>query len=127
MDGLIAWLRSGRRGPRGRRDEAVDLTLVALGTARRPSDRMVWLGVWLDNLHATDDEIVAHAQVLIPVLATGDASAVERLAPVLVAAVHDDLEVDVVAALTAPTKKARRALLAALARRPAPGVGTPGG
>jgi len=88
---------------------------------------MVWLGVWLDNLHATDDEIVAHAQVLIPVLATGDASAVERLAPVLVAAVHDDLEVDVVAALTAPTKKARRALLAALARRPAPGVGTPGG
>ncbi|MCL2424159.1 MAG: hypothetical protein FWD11_09770 [Micrococcales bacterium] len=107
------------------RDEAVDLVLVALDTAARPTERKVWLDVWLDDLHATDDEIVGHAQTLVPVLATGDVFVVERLAPVLIAGVDDDLLADVVTvALTGRTKKARRTVLAALARRPVPGVAT---
>ncbi|MCL2091763.1 MAG: hypothetical protein FWH11_11315 [Micrococcales bacterium] len=104
------------------RDEAVDLVLAAMDTSTRPNDRKAWLAVWLDDLAATDAEVLARADTLVPVLASGDAAVVDRLAPTLIAGVDDDRLPDVVtAALTAPTKKAQRTVLAALARRPAPG------
>ncbi|MCL2849302.1 MAG: hypothetical protein FWE61_04570, partial [Micrococcales bacterium] len=115
------------------RDEAVDLVLTAIDTATRPSDRRHWLRVWLDaqittddgpvpGLAVSDDEVLAHADALVPVLASGESPVVERLASVLVAAVDDDRLADVVtAALCGPTsKKACRAVLAALAARPRP-------
>ncbi len=103
------------------RDEAVGLVLAALDASGRPGDRKAWLAVWLDGLHATDEEICSRAEVLVPVLAAGDAFTLERLAPVLIAGVGDDLLADVATvALAAPTKKALRTVLEALARRPRP-------
>ena len=103
------------------RAEAVGLVLAALDAASRPADRKAWLGVWLDDLQAPDAEIVAQAEMLVPVLAAGDGPVVERLVPVLVAGVDDGLLVDVATvALTAPTKKALRVVLKALAARPRP-------
>ncbi|MCL2091759.1 MAG: hypothetical protein FWH11_11295 [Micrococcales bacterium] len=107
------------------RDEAVELVLTALDAAGRPGDRKVWLTVWLDDLHATDQEIRSQGEALIPVLAAGDAFTIERLAPGLIAGVDDDLLADVVTvALAAPTKKALRTVLEALARRPCPSAET---
>ncbi|MCL2465866.1 MAG: DUF6493 family protein [Micrococcales bacterium] len=104
------------------RAEAVELALVGMDAATRPSTRKAWMGVWLDALAATDEEVVGRADVLVPVLATGDSTAVARLGPVLVTGVDDDMLADVVtAALCGPTtKKARRAVLEALAARPRP-------
>lgn len=103
------------------RDEAVELVLVALDTARRPSDRRAWLRIWLDDLAATDNEIVAHVDTVVPIMAASEPVVVERLAPVLIAQVDNAVLVDVAgAALTVPTKKALRAALAALAARQRP-------
>ncbi|MCL2466594.1 MAG: hypothetical protein FWF02_00920 [Micrococcales bacterium] len=106
-------------------DEAVELVLAGLDCAARPSDRKAWVEAWLDRLGVTDDEVVSRAHTLVPVLATGDAVVVERLAPLLIAGVPDDLLADVVtAALAAPTKKALRVVLTAMAARPRPAAPT---
>ncbi|MCL2090746.1 MAG: hypothetical protein FWH11_05910 [Micrococcales bacterium] len=103
------------------RTEAVELVLTALDGASRPGDRKAWLGAWLDGLHATDQEILVRADMLVPVMAAGGAPAIDRLAPVLIAGVDDDLLSDVATvALTASTKKALRAVLGALAARGRP-------
>lgn len=108
------------------RDEAAALVVTALDQATRPTDCVAWLRVWLDRLGATSDEILAQAEILVPVLAastghTLGSEVVERLAPPLIAGVGDDLLVDVAtAALGVSTKKARWSVLAALAVRPRP-------
>ncbi|MCL2091904.1 MAG: hypothetical protein FWH11_12035 [Micrococcales bacterium] len=107
------------------RAEAVGLVLAGLDAAARPVNRKAWLGIWLDGLHATDAEIVAQADALVPVLAAGDALVVERLAPVLIGQVDDALLADVATvAMTMSTKKALRVVLTALARRPRPSAET---
>ncbi|MCL2466589.1 MAG: hypothetical protein FWF02_00945 [Micrococcales bacterium] len=107
------------------RDEAVALVLAAMDQATASTERVAWLRVWLDALDATPEEIVAQAQALVPVLATGSSEVVERLGPPLVAGVDDDLLAEVViAALVVPTKKARLAVLRALAARPRPSQAT---
>ncbi|MCL2423774.1 MAG: hypothetical protein FWD11_07795 [Micrococcales bacterium] len=103
------------------RAQAVELVLSALDCATRPSDRRAWLRIWLDQLGVTDTEIVANADALVPVLASGESAVVACLVPALVAGVPDGLLADVVTtALCAPTKKARRTALTALAARPRP-------
>ncbi|MCL2091899.1 MAG: hypothetical protein FWH11_12010 [Micrococcales bacterium] len=103
------------------RDGAVELVLGALDAAGRPGERKTWTTVWLDDLHATAEEIVTCAETLVPVLAHGDAVLVERLGLVLIAGVSDKALSDVVAvSLTVPTKKTLRAVLGALAGRPRP-------
>ncbi|MCL2091758.1 MAG: hypothetical protein FWH11_11290 [Micrococcales bacterium] len=113
------------------RDTMVDLVLSAMDAAPgagrsdqfNPAQR--WLKVWLEDLHATDGEIVARGESLVPVLAGGDPYLIECLAPVLIAGVDDELLADVAtAALTAPTKKALRPVLKALAARPRPSDAT---
>ncbi|MCL2424212.1 MAG: hypothetical protein FWD11_10035, partial [Micrococcales bacterium] len=107
------------------RDEIVDLMLAALDGATAPSRRRDQLAAWLDGLHVTDEEILARVDVLVPILATGDPTVIERLAPVLIAGVVEALLPDVAtAALTAPTKKAVRSVLQALAARPRPSDAT---
>ncbi|MCL2468446.1 MAG: hypothetical protein FWF02_14445 [Micrococcales bacterium] len=109
------------------RAEAVRLVLTGLDTALRPVDRRTWLRTWTDALGATDAEVVAHGDVLVPVLASGESVVVERLAPALVAGVGDATLVDVVtAALAVTTKKAQRVVLTALAARPRPSDATVG-
>ncbi|MCL2091906.1 MAG: hypothetical protein FWH11_12045 [Micrococcales bacterium] len=122
LDSALVLLAGVHRGWLDR-DAAASLVLTAIDTAIRPVDRKTWLGAWLDGLSATDEEIVARADTLVPVMAAGGAPAVERLAPVLIAGVDDDLLVDVATvALTVPTKKALRVVLKALAARPRPSV-----
>ena len=103
------------------RDAALDCALQGLDTARRPGDQAVWTRLITDVLAATDEELVAHADALVPSLATGNAAVVENFAPRLIAGVEDDLLVEVLtAALGVRTKKALRAVLLATAARPAP-------
>jgi len=103
------------------RSEAVRLVLSGLDTAPRPIDRKTWLSTWLDGLGATDAEIVAQTDALVPVLAAGDSQVIARLAPILVAGTPDETLADVVtAALSATTKKSQRMVLTALMTRPRP-------
>jgi len=103
------------------RDAAADLVMVGLSFAARPLVRAMWLTAWFDDLDATDADVVACADALVPVLATGDKRVIEHLAPILIAGVPDQrLPAVAAAALTAPTKKALRVVLGALAARPRP-------
>lgn len=108
-----------RRGWLGR-DEAVTLAFSALDAAVRPGDRKAWARILTDDLALTDAEVAARADSLVAVLATGEAPLVEAFGVRLLGVVPDDLLADVLAAvLTARTKKALRAVLAAAAvRRP---------
>lgn len=100
------------------RDEALRLAFTGLDTAVRPGDRKVWTRILVDDLAVTDAELVDRADALVVVLATGEGPVVEAFAPRLLATVPDDLVPDVLAAAsTVRTKKARRAVTAAAARR----------
>jgi hypothetical protein len=102
------------------RSQAIKLVFSALDAAVRPGDRKVWLQV-LDELGVTDEELTGRTQGLIPLLACGDAAAVVRLAPVLIAHTEGALLTEtLLAALTTPTKKARQAVLKASIGRPHP-------
>lgn len=106
-------------------DGATDLVLTILDAAHRPVDRKNWLDVWLTGLGASDEQVVDRADALVPVLANGDPAVIERLAPILVAGVGDGALADVaLVTLAAPTKKALRTVLEALARRPCPSAET---
>jgi hypothetical protein len=102
------------------RDEAVELLFAALDAAGRPGDRKAWLGA-LDQLGVSDAEFLARLDGLAPLLATGDAFVVERIAPPLIAGADDAGLVEVLtAALTATTKKSVRLVLEAALARPRP-------
>ena len=89
------------------REEAIRLAFSALDASVRPGDRKIWLRV-LDELNISDEEICKRAQSLIPLLAMSDIAVIDRLAPVLIANVTEDLVVEVIAsALSATTKKSR--------------------
>lgn len=102
------------------REEAVNLTFLALDASVRPSDRKVWLAV-LDELAITDEELGRRTQALIPLLATGDSIMITRLAPVLIAQADDDLLVEVLlATFSTTTKKAKQLVLKVALERPCP-------
>ena len=100
------------------RENSISLTFSALDASVRPGDRKVWLAV-LDELNVSDEELFAHTQALIPLLATGDSAVVNRLAPVLIKLAEDDLLAEIVlAAFSVATKKGRKLVLkAALSRQ----------
>lgn len=105
------------------RAEALSLAFAALDAAARPSDRKAWSALTVSGLEVTDIELLDEADALVAALSTGEAPVVEMFAPRLLGVVPDDLLGDVlVASLTARTKKALRAVLAAAAvrRPPAP-------
>lgn len=103
------------------RDEAVDLVVAALDAAQRPGDRKVWAQVLTGPLGLSDDELVARADALVPVLAHGEGPVIELVAPRLIARVPGDVLVDVLAVtLPVRTKKVLRLLLAAAVDRPRP-------
>lgn len=103
------------------KEQALPLVFLALDGAARPGDRKVWLEL-LDTLGVTAVQLVARAQSLIPLLALGEAPIVERLAPVLLPGVREDLRAEVLlACLSAKTKKSRQMVLqtALACQRPA--------
>ncbi|MFE7408817.1 hypothetical protein, partial [Isoptericola sp. NPDC057559] len=107
------------------REEAADLAFQALDAAVRPGDRRSWTAVLaapatarIPGLAVTPTEVLARADLLVGVLATGEAPLVEAFAPALVAGVDDATLGDVLlVSLAVGTKKAQRVVLAAAARR----------
>ena len=98
------------------RDEAVDLAFAGMDAAIRPGDRQAWVDV-LDKLGVSDDELLARADALVPLLTTG--KVVERIAPVLIRRADDVTALDtLIVALTTPTKKTLRVVLEAALARP---------
>ncbi|NYD66345.1 DUF7824 domain-containing protein [Agromyces atrinae] len=107
------------------RADARELALAALDSSVRPGDRRVWTRILIDRLGMTDDEIVARVDALVPLIATGDAVAIECFALPLIARIDDERLIDVaVTALLAPTKKSKLAVLGALAARSTPASAT---
>ncbi|NLV78893.1 MAG: hypothetical protein GXY65_06025 [Rhodococcus sp.] len=107
------------------RADVVDLAFAALDSAQRPGDRKAWLALLTGELAVDPAEFVVRADAMVSLMSFGDAAVVESLAPVLLAAVDEDVLVDVLTvALNVPTKKARRVVLTAAAARPGPGADT---
>ena len=102
------------------REKGIELSFSALDAAVRPGDRKIWLDV-MDKLGISDKELLEHAQALIPLLSSGDAAMIVRLAPVLIAQSDDTLLVEVLpAAFSSPTKKAKQIVLRAALERSCP-------
>lgn len=108
---------------RGMLDRALaeESAFDGLDAAVRPGDRSGWLAFLLDDLGVPVADLAERAETLIPVLTAGVPAVTDRVAPVLIGAVADDLLPDVVsAAITATQAKTRRLVVEALAARPRP-------
>ncbi len=118
---LVGW---GARAGLLQRAAAVDLAVQGLDAAGSPGDRLEWAQLLAEGLGASDEELAAEALRLAGPLSTGDGAVIEALAPRLIAAAAEAELPDVVLpALAARTKKARRAVIDALAARPRPEAG----
>ena len=105
--------------------EALAAALSGLDAAQRPGDRKVWAAFLTEQLGLTRPErtaeLLRHADALVSAIATGDAGLAEAFGPSLIEhADADILRETLELGLASRTKKAKRALLAAAARRPAP-------
>ncbi|MFC3850011.1 hypothetical protein ACFORJ_07510 [Corynebacterium hansenii] len=104
------------------RDAGLEQLFVSLDTAVRPGDRKELTSLIVNDFAVTDDELVARADALIPVLSHGEAPIVEGFGPRLIANVADALVGEVaLACLYAKTQKALRQVLTALKQRAFPG------
>lgn len=117
------------------REEAIDLAILGLDAAQRPRDRRAWAlaltaqgvkrgsgeGDAGPGLAAGGAELLPYLDRLVPLLGLGDGIVVEALGvPLLEASDDEGLPDLALTVLTAPTKKARRVVLKALAARPRP-------
>jgi hypothetical protein len=103
------------------RDQAVELSFLALDSAQRPGDRKRWAEILTDHLEISDAELLARADALVPTLATGEAPLVERFAPRLIGGLPaEELGEVALVSLMANSRKAQKVVLKALAGRPAP-------
>ncbi|MBP6995058.1 MAG: hypothetical protein KBB39_02840 [Phycicoccus sp.] len=104
------------------RAEAVELAFQGLDVAQRPGDRKAWAAILLDDLEISQAEALGRLDLLIPILATGEAPTTGRFAPLLVAGAPPERLPEVLsAALTTTTAKVRKSVLASLASRDVPG------
>lgn len=122
---LLSWLLRENRTDRAR---ARAYVLASLDAAQRPGDRLVWLqllaGTDPGQLALSDAELLQAAAQLAGVISIGEGQIVETLVPRLIAIVPEqDLPDVAVPGLVARTKKAQRAVLAALLARPRPEAG----
>jgi len=93
------------------RDEAILEIFSGMDLAARPIDRKEWMFM-LNSLEVTDEELVKHAQVLIPMLSLADGAITTKLAPVLIKGVEDDLITEVLlGAFSCTAKKTRKMVL----------------
>ncbi|MDR2870421.1 MAG: hypothetical protein LBV04_08230 [Deferribacteraceae bacterium] len=95
------------------RDYAAELAFSGLDASVRPSDRKMWLDV-LDELKVSDEEFCSRIDMLIPIVATGDLSVINRLAPMLIANTQGaQLAELLVASFSIKTKKGKLLVLKA--------------
>lgn len=122
LSGFVRWaVREGRTS----RETVLPWVIAALDSAARPGERLAWvrllIGTAPGELAITDVELVAAADRLAGVVSLGEGQVVEALVPRLIAsAAEPDLPDVAIPGLMARTKKAQRAVLAALAARPRP-------
>lgn len=103
------------------RTEALDLAFRGLDSSQRPGDRKAWVELLSTGLAVTPEELSARADALVAAMSFGEPAVIEAVGPTLIGVVEDDTLIDVaLVGLTVTTKRARRALLAALAARPRP-------
>lgn len=103
------------------REQLLDAAVIGMDVATRPGDRKVWASTFAELGRPSPEELRSRVDALVPVLAGGNAAVVETVGVPLLAAVPEDRLGELVLALSpAGTAKARRAVLAALDRRPTP-------
>ena len=70
------------------RDAGIEQLFMSLDAAARPSDRKELTSLIVNDIAATDDELVARTDALIPVLSHGEGPVVEGFAPRLLSLIH---------------------------------------
>jgi putative uncharacterized protein (fragment) len=92
----------------------------ALYIAKRPGDRKAWVEL-LDKLGCTEKDFLERAENLIPLLGLGESPLLERIAPVLIENISEELLYPVLISCTsAKVKKTKKMLLNSLLKREKP-------
>ena len=102
------------------KEAAKEYIFDALYIARRPGDRKAWVEL-LDKLGCTEKDFLERAENLIPLLGLGESPLLERIAPVLIENISEELLYPVLISCTsAKVKKTKKMLLNSLLKREKP-------
>ena len=102
------------------KEAAKEYIFDALYIAKRPGDRKAWVEL-LDKLGCTEKDFLERAENLIPLLGLGESPLLERIAPVLIENISEELLYPVLISCTsAKVKKTKKMLLNLLLKREKP-------
>ena len=102
------------------KEVAKEYIFDALYIAKRPGDRKAWVEL-LDKLGCTEKDFLERAENLIPLLGLGESPLLERIAPVLIENISEELLYPVLISCTsAKVKKTKKMLLNSLLKREKP-------
>lgn len=102
------------------KEAAKEYIFDALYIAKRPGDRKAWVEL-LDKLGCTEKDFLERAENLIPLLGLGESPLLERIAPVLIENISEELLYPVLISCTsAKVKKTKKMLLNSLLKREKP-------
>ena len=102
------------------KEAAEEYIFDALYIAKRPGDRKAWVEL-LDKLGCTEKDFLERAENLIPLLGLGESPLLERIAPVLIENISEELLYPVLISCTsAKVKKTKKMLLNSILKREKP-------
>ena len=102
------------------KEAAKEYIFDALYIAKRPGDRKAWVEL-LDKLGCTEKDFLERAENLIPLLGLGESPLLERIAPVLIENISEELLYPVLISCTsAKVKKTKKMLLNSILKREKP-------
>ena len=102
------------------KEAAKEYIFDALYIAKRPGDRKAWVEL-LDKLGCTEKDFLERAENLIPLLGLEESPLLERIAPVLIENISEELLYPVLISCTsAKVKKTKKMLLNSLLKREKP-------
>lgn len=102
------------------KEAAKEYIFDALYIAKRPGDRKAWVEL-LDKLGCTEKDFLERAENLIPLLGLEESPLLERIAPVLIENISEELLYPVLISCTsAKVKKMKKMLLNSLLKREKP-------
>ena len=102
------------------KEAAKEYIFDALYIAKRPGDRKAWVEL-LDKLGCTEKDFLERAENLIPLLGLGESPLLERIAPVLIENISEELLYPVLISCTsAKVKKTKKMLLNSVLKREKP-------
>lgn len=103
------------------REEAITSVIEALDITIRPSERRQWLDILFKDLAATDTDLLAHVERLIPLVASAEPVFVESVAcPIIPLVDQANLADLALSALYVRSMKALKRVVQSLAQRSAP-------